>query len=170
MSSSIRIVIRVFPFGAGTTAPRLPLLKLYSFFILFLIHLSFTYCSFSRRYDSNNNVAKSVNDNQDSTEKIPANYDETVFTFIFILNGDGILIFKDANSICKPDAMFLIVRLGFVGIPFVVHWIVLYAQMYTGASPPWRNVTSHAQSVSPSPSLPNSSLILPTLSLFFSPT
>src|SRR5258708_4294549 len=35
----MRMVIRVFPFLAETTAPRFHLVKLYSFFILLLIHL-----------------------------------------------------------------------------------------------------------------------------------
>lgn len=54
---------------------------------------------------------------------------------MLILDGDGILVFKNANGICKPDAMFLVIRFGLARIPFVVHRIELYAQMCTGASP-----------------------------------
>src|SRR6266498_4670651 len=105
MSSSRRMVIRVFPFGTGTTAPRLPLLKLYSFFIVFLIHLSLTRGGFSRRNNSNNNISKRVYHNQDSTQKISANGYETVFAFMLVLNGDGIFIFEHTDSICKFDTM-----------------------------------------------------------------
>ena len=40
---------------------------------------------------------------------------------MLIFNGDGVLILENTNGIRKPDAVFLIVRLGFVGIPFVIH-------------------------------------------------
>ena len=103
------MVIRVLPFGAGTTAPRLPLLKSYSFFILFLIYLSFTGCGFPRGNDSNNNIAKCINHNQYSAQKIHADGDKTIFFFVIVFDGDGIFIFKHTNSIGEFDAMFLVV-------------------------------------------------------------
>src|SRR5258708_19548524 len=112
------MVIGVFPLVEGTTGPRFVLLKLYSFFILLLIKFSFTRCSFSRRNDSYDHPAKCINDNQDSTEKIPADSDEPILACLSSLDRECEFIFKDPNSIRKPDTMLLKVRLGFVGIPF----------------------------------------------------
>jgi hypothetical protein len=72
---------------------------------LLLIQLSFAGCGFSGRDNADHDVAKRVNHNQNSTQEIPANRDETVFAFVFILNGDGVFILKYANSIRETDAV-----------------------------------------------------------------
>jgi hypothetical protein len=103
------MVMRVFPFGAGTTAPRLPLLKLYSFFILFLIHFSLTRGGFACGNNTNDNLSKRVYHDQNSTQKIPANGYKTVFTFMLVLNRDGIFVLEYTDSIRKLNAVLLVI-------------------------------------------------------------
>jgi len=52
-------------------------------------------------------------------QKIPADGDETIFTFI--LNRDSVFVFKNADSVRETDAVFSQIGLGFVGISLVGH-------------------------------------------------
>jgi hypothetical protein len=76
---------------------------------LILIYFSLTRGGFPRGNDSNDNIAKRINHDQYSAQKIHTDGDKTIFFFVIVFDGDGIFIFKYTNSISEFDAMLLVV-------------------------------------------------------------
>ncbi len=62
---------------------------------------------FSRGNNPNDHAAKRVNNNQDPSQKIPANGDEAVFAFMLIFYRDSVFIFKDATASANLMRCFL---------------------------------------------------------------
>src|SRR5215203_861670 len=123
MSSSSRMVIRVFPWDIGSTGPRTPPLKSYSSFMSFifvgLIGCSLTRSRFPRRDDPDLQLAPGIDHQQDLCRGAGTDGDEPPLARALVLDREGVLIRENGRRFGEIDAMLPEILLGFAAAPLI---------------------------------------------------
>src|SRR5260370_29075443 len=116
------MVIRLFPRGTATTAPRFAFLKSYSRFIAFPILQLFPCCCSSGRNYSYIVSAPGIDHDEQATQRIHSERDPPFFTRRkWIADSDRQLVFQRSRGVSKIDSVFREIRTRFRGIPLVTH-------------------------------------------------
>lgn len=98
--------MRVLPGGVSTTAPRLPLLKSYAFFIAFLVLCPFAPRRSSSGNDPNGISSPAVDNDQDATRSIGTDRCESFFVGMLVSYGQRSRVEEHADRVSEIDACF----------------------------------------------------------------
>src|ERR1700737_2164915 len=122
MSSSIRMVMRVFPLRTETTGPRFALRKSYSRFMVFLILAFLPRRGRTRRDQAHIVPAPGVDHDDQAAQIIPSESDPALFLIRGgIAHGKSKVIFEHGDGVGEADAMLGEVRASLGRVPLVAH-------------------------------------------------
>src|SRR3989337_2837232 len=121
-SLSIRMVIRVLPDGKGSSAPRLPFEKSYSFFICSpLVFFSFSRSCLACCNNTNAFPSPGVNNDQDPPLCIHAQPHEPFLIRVLVFDRQCAFVLENNDGLRKTNPVLSKIRCGFFRIPFIVH-------------------------------------------------
>src|SRR5712664_3878006 len=135
MSSSIRMVMRVFPLRTETTGPRFALRKSYSRFMVFLVLAFLPLSGRTRRDQAHIVFAPGVDHDDYAAQIIPSESDPAFFLIRGgIAHRKSKVIFEHGHGVGEADAMLGEVRASLGRIPLVAHTLSICTCVHTRPS------------------------------------
>src|SRR5712664_633450 len=132
MSSSIRMVMRVFPLRTETTGPRFALRKSYSRFMVFLVLAFLPRSGRTRRDQAHIVFAPGVDHDDYAAQIIPSESDPAFFLIRGgIAHRKSKVIFEHGHGVGEADAMLGEVRASLGRIPLIAHTLSICTFVHT---------------------------------------